>query len=98
MRRKPATPGLTRNAQIGLLTIGTSPCYAPCEMRSPPQKPMSVHVCSHGARRYAVHATLQHEPMLEMSTALGYNSLMPHDLQHFIVERAFGIRGGILGQ
>jgi hypothetical protein len=34
----------------------------------------------------------------EMNPAPGYDPLMPHDLQHFIVERALGIDGAIYGQ
>jgi hypothetical protein len=33
-----------------------------------------------------------------MNSAPGYDDLMPHDLQHFIVERTLGIRNGIFGQ
>jgi hypothetical protein len=35
---------------------------------------------------------------MQMSPAPGYDTFMPHDLQHFIVERALGIDGAIFGQ
>jgi hypothetical protein len=61
-------------------------------------KPMSVTFLRTGERRYAVRAALEGKPIVEMSPAPGYDPLMPHDLQHFIVERALGIEGGIYGQ
>ena len=51
-----------------------------------------------GERRYAVRATLEGMPDVEMNPAPGYDAFMPHDLQHFIVERALGIDGAIYGQ
>jgi hypothetical protein len=51
-----------------------------------------------GERRYAVRATLEGMPDVEMNPAPGYDPFMPHDLQHFIVERALGIDGAIYGQ
>jgi hypothetical protein len=51
-----------------------------------------------GERRYAVRATVEGGPDMEMNPAPGYDPLMPHDLQHFIVERALGIDGAIFGQ
>lgn len=51
-----------------------------------------------GERRYAVRAAVEGLPDMEMNPAPGYDPLMPHDLQHFIVERALGIEGAIYGQ
>jgi hypothetical protein len=67
-------------------------------MKKVRREPMSVIFLRTGERRYAVRAVLQGKPILEMNPAPGYDSHMPHDLQHFIVERAFGIEGGIYGQ
>jgi hypothetical protein len=51
-----------------------------------------------GERCYAVRARVEGRPELEMNPAPGYDPLLPHDLQHFIVERALGIDGAIYGQ
>jgi hypothetical protein len=51
-----------------------------------------------GERRYAVRAAVRGMPELEANPAPGYDALMPHDLQHFIVERAFGIDWAVYGQ
>ncbi len=67
-------------------------------MKKARRKPMSVRFLRTGERRYAVRAALERKPIVEMSPAPGYDPLMPHDLQHFIVERALGIEGGIYGQ
>jgi hypothetical protein len=67
-------------------------------MRIAPRKPMSVTFIRTGERRYAVRAELEGMPIVEMSPAPGYDNLVPHDLQHFIVERALGIDGAIYGQ
>jgi hypothetical protein len=62
------------------------------------RKPMLVTFLRAGERRYAVRVAVEGEPVLEMSPAPGYDPVMPHDLQHFIVERAFGIERGVYGQ
>jgi hypothetical protein len=59
---------------------------------------MSVTFVRTGDRRYAVRASVEGMPDMEMNPAPGYDPLMPHDLQHFIVERALGIDGAIYGQ
>lgn len=51
-----------------------------------------------GERRYAVRAAVEGKAVIEMNPAPGYDPLMPHDLQHFIVERALALDGGIFGQ
>ena len=51
-----------------------------------------------GERRYAVRAMVEGKAVVEMSPAPGYDPMVPHDLQHFIVERALGIEGAVFGQ
>jgi hypothetical protein len=51
-----------------------------------------------GERRYAVRAAVLGKAVVEMSPAPGYDPMVPHDLQHFIVERTLGIEGGVFGQ
>lgn len=59
---------------------------------------MLVTFARTGERRYAVRAAAEGLPVMAMDPAPGYDPLMPHDLQHFIVERALGIDGAIYGQ
>src|SRR5215467_15209051 len=51
-----------------------------------------------GERRYAVRAAVEGKAALEMNPAPGYDPVLPHDLQHFIVERVLGIEGAVFGQ
>lgn len=67
-------------------------------MRIARRKTMLVTFIRTGERGYAVRATVEGMPDLEMNPAPGYDPLMPHDLQHFIVERSLGIDGAIYGQ
>ena len=67
-------------------------------MRSARRKQMLVTLLHTGARRYAVQAVIDGESILEMNPAPGYDTWMPHDLQHFIVEGALRIEGAIYGQ
>jgi hypothetical protein len=62
------------------------------------RKAMSVAFIRTGERRYAVRAMLDGAPPLEMNPAPGFDPLMPHDLQHFIVEKQLGIEGGVFGR
>jgi hypothetical protein len=62
------------------------------------RNPMSVTFARTGERRYAVRAAAEGLPAVEKNPAPGYDPLMPHDMQHFIVERALGIDGAIFGQ
>jgi len=62
------------------------------------RKAMSVAFIRTGERRYAVRATPDSAPPLEMNPAPGFDPLMPHDLQHFIVEKHLGIEGGVFGR
>jgi hypothetical protein len=59
---------------------------------------MAVTFVRTAERRYAVRAAVEGIPIVEMNPAPGYDALVPHDLQHFIVERALGIGGAIYGQ
>jgi hypothetical protein len=67
-------------------------------MKRTRRKPMSVTFVRTGERRYAVRVAVEGTPDMEMNPAPGYDPVMPHDLQHFIVERALGIDGAIYGQ
>ena len=51
-----------------------------------------------GERRYAVEARRQSWPDLEMNPAPGFDSLIPHDLMHLVVEAQLGLDQGIYGQ
>jgi len=67
-------------------------------MRGARRKPMLVTFVRTGERRYGVRAAVHGRSVMEKSPAPGYDPVMPHDLQHFIVERALGIDGAIFGQ
>ena len=67
-------------------------------MKGARRKSMLVTFVRTGERRYAVRAAVEGLPAMEMNPAPGYDPRMPHDLQHFIVERALGIGGAIYGQ
>ncbi len=62
------------------------------------RRPMSVTFVRSGERRYAVRVAVEGMPEMMMDPAPGYDAVMPHDLQHFIVERALGMDGAIYGQ
>ena len=49
-------------------------------------------------RRYGIVILRDGSEPVRMRTAPGNDPLMPHDLQHFIVEQELGIRLGIFGQ
>jgi len=59
---------------------------------------MKVQFHRTGERRYAIVVLREGQEPLRMDSAPGYDSLMPHDLQHLIVEQELGIRLGIFGQ
>ncbi|HYE74205.1 MAG TPA: hypothetical protein VEF04_12785, partial [Blastocatellia bacterium] len=59
---------------------------------------MEVQFRRTGERRYAVTIFRPGNSALEMNPAPGYDSFMPHDLLHFIVESELGLRRGIYGQ
>jgi hypothetical protein len=62
------------------------------------RKTMMVAFIRTGERRYAVRAMPEGAPPLEMNPAPGFDPLMPHDLQHFIVEKHLRIEGGVFGR
>ena len=62
------------------------------------RKSMSVTFIRTGERRYAVRATVDGGQTVQMDQAPGFDPLMPHDLQHFIVEKCLDIEGGIFGR
>jgi hypothetical protein len=62
------------------------------------RKSMSVTFLRTGERRYAVRAVIDGGQTVQMDQAPGFDPLMPHDLQHFIVEKCLGIEGGIFGR
>lgn len=66
--------------------------------KKPARRPMSVTFIRTGERRYAVRATIDGANTVQMEPAPGFDPLMPHDLQHFIVEKCLGIQGGIFGR
>jgi hypothetical protein len=49
-------------------------------------------------RRYSIVVLREGMDPLHMSSAPGFDPLMPHDLQHFVVEQELGIKLGIFGQ
>ncbi|MGJ4950363.1 hypothetical protein [Bradyrhizobium sp. HKCCYLS20291] len=59
---------------------------------------MTVSFVRTGERRYVVRATLGDGCVLEMDPAPGYDPWMPHDLQHFLVEKHLGIAGAVFGR
>ena len=61
-------------------------------------KTMRVQFHKTATRSYAVVVLREQMEPLRMDAAPGYDELMPHDLQHFIVERELKIRLGIFGQ
>ncbi len=59
---------------------------------------MRVQFHKTSSRSYAIVVIRSGAENLRMDSAPGYDELMPHDLQHFIVEQALGIQLGIFGQ
>ena len=51
-----------------------------------------------GQRRYAVEAQRPGLPNLVMNPAPGYDSLIPHDMLHMVVEAQLGFTRGVFGQ
>jgi hypothetical protein len=67
-------------------------------MKAARPRPMSVTFIRTGERRYAVRATVHGAVPVQMDAAPGFDPAMPHDLQHFIVEKCLQIRGGVFGR
>jgi hypothetical protein len=59
---------------------------------------MRVTFARTGERRYSVRATLDGVGTVQMDSAPGFDPHLPHDLQHFIVEKCLQIRGGVFGR
>lgn len=51
-----------------------------------------------GQRRYAVEALRPGLPVVEMNPAPGYDTLIPHDMMHLVVEAHLGLKRGVFGQ
>ena len=51
-----------------------------------------------GQQRYAVEALRPGLPVLEINPAPGYDSRIPHDMMHLVVEAQLGLKRGIFGQ
>jgi len=51
-----------------------------------------------GQRRYSVEAQRTGFPHVVMNPAPGYDSLIPHDLMHLVVEAQLGLTRGVFGQ
>jgi hypothetical protein len=66
-------------------------------MKGAKRKPMLVTFARTGERRYAVRVAVEGMPEREMNPAPGYDPIVPHDLQRYIVERGLGIDGAIYG-
>ena len=67
-------------------------------MKKAQRKPMSVAFVRTGERRYSVRAVVDGGQAVQMIHAPGFDRWMPHDLQHFIVEKCLGIEGGVFGR
>ncbi|MBK7542707.1 MAG: hypothetical protein IPP10_13470 [Candidatus Competibacteraceae bacterium] len=59
---------------------------------------MRVQFHKTGERRYSVVVLRDGTEPPRVDSAPGYDPLLPHDMQHFIVEQELGIKWGIFGQ
>lgn len=59
---------------------------------------MEVTFTRTGQRRYKVSVNGPDVVASTLDPAPGFDALMPHDVAHFIVEKALGIEGGVFGQ
>jgi len=59
---------------------------------------MKIQFHRTGQRQYSIVIIRDGKDPVRMYSAPGYDSLMPHDLQHLVVEQALGIKFGIFGQ
>ena len=59
---------------------------------------MNVIFSRTGARRYGVLVQRLGFPTVEMNPGPGYDSELPHDLIHFVVENVLGLSRGVFGQ
>ena len=51
-----------------------------------------------GQRRYSIAAQRPGHPDLVMDPAPGYDTLIPHDMMHLVVESRLGLTRGVFGQ
>ena len=59
---------------------------------------MKVHFIRSGERRYSVRIVRAEGPALVMDPAPGFDPDLPHDMVHFVVEAALGLKTGVFGQ
>lgn len=59
---------------------------------------MKVHFIRSGERRYAMRIERVGLPVLVMDPAPGFDPDLPHDMVHFVVEAALGLKSGVFGQ
>ena len=59
---------------------------------------MKVHFIRSGERRYGVRIERESAPPLVMDPAPGFDPDLPHDMVHFVVEAALGLKTGVFGQ
>lgn len=59
---------------------------------------MKVHFIRSGERRYSMRIERADAPVLVMDPAPGFDSDLPHDMVHFVVEAALGLKTGVFGQ
>jgi hypothetical protein len=78
--------------------LASQQTFSGLTMTTTERRSMSVTFIRTGERRYAVRADVDGGQAVQMDHAPGFDPLMPHDLQHFIVEKCLGIEGGIFGR
>src|SRR3546814_13035381 len=59
---------------------------------------MKVHFIRSGERRYGMRIEREGAPVLVMDPAPGFDPDLPHDMVHFAVEAALGLKTGVFGQ
>ena len=59
---------------------------------------MKVHFIRSGERRYSMRIEREGLPVLVMDPAPGFDPDLPHDMVHFVVEAALGLKMGVFGQ
>ncbi|WP_338425332.1 hypothetical protein [Sphingopyxis kveilinensis] len=59
---------------------------------------MKVHFIRSGERRYSMKIERAGAPTLVMDPAPGFDPDVPHDMVHFVVEAALGLKSGVFGQ
>lgn len=59
---------------------------------------MKVHFIRSGERRYSMKIERDGAPTLVMDPAPGFDPDVPHDMVHFVVEAALGLKSGVFGQ